>query len=216
MRMLAQNARVRPKPTWCPTRGPAVKELCFRRIHEQDGLADMHVQFNDAFANDFAQYAVSRADELEIASFNNDSAKVASILRSYKKQSQVMQTRLADEDGINVQSSTAEKQVVRRHFARALNGTETSLAAILDTERREAVENAAKYRSVIRQLESIPALQFVTTKNASSKPNKGNGESCLAADVDKCCPSALAQASHPLQVKSAIYLDRPLQWRGDS
>ena len=96
------------------------------------------------------------------------------------------------------------KQLVRRHFAGALNVSETSLAAILDTERCEAVTNAAKYRYVNRQIDSVPTLQFVTTRNASSKPTKGNGESCLAADVDKCWPSALAQASHPLQVKAAI------------
>ena len=125
-----------------------------------------------------------------------------------------MQSRLEDEDGISALSYTAGQIVVRKHFAKVLDGYETSMAAILTAERIEAVDIAIKYSSVDRQAESIPSLHLVTVKNASSKATKSNGESCLAADVDNFWPSALAQESRSLQVKTAVYIDRPLLWRG--
>ena len=71
-----------------------------------------------------------------------------------------------------------------------------------------------KYRDVVRQLNAIPSVQFVTSSLASAKAKQANAELRLAADVSKAWPEAMAAVTHPIHVKAAVRIDRPLHWRG--
>ena len=75
-------------------------------------------------------------------------------------------------------------------------------------------EASMKHKDVVRQLDSIPSVQFITASLASAKAKKANAESRLAADVSKAWPEAMAAITHPIHVKASVRIDRPLHWRG--
>ena len=119
-----------------------------------------------------------------------------------------------DEDGNNASSYTAERHVARKHFSIELDGHECALADLLALERSEAVTTAMQHAEVDRQIESVPSMQFVTTKLATAKATKAHAENGIAADVSKAWPEAMAAVTHPIHVKASIRIVRPLQWLG--
>ena len=100
LRQLASCAKLRHKPKWNHTRGPATKELCLRRVYERDVLCDLSIATERAIAADLAAQASRKANDLEKAALNNDSHGVNMILESYKKKSRDVRS-----DSLTMQAS---------------------------------------------------------------------------------------------------------------
>ena len=88
------------------------------------------------------------------------------------------------------------------------------MAGILREERAKAITIANKFGNVVRQINSVPTMQYTNSRNATAKGLKAHAESRLAANINQARPGAMATAFHPLLVNSAIKIDRPLHWRG--
>ena len=211
---MAKVAKVEYRPKWNHTRGPATKQLCMSRYDEHVQLKIMSKGVDVAIAKDFADHAVIKGKELVEAAINNDAHAISVILNSYKKAVPMFQERLINDDGNFAQSSTEERGIVENHFCRLLKGIHEALKAVLVRERQEAVQWAASHADVVRCIESIPALQEVTSRHASAKASKGIGEGCLGPDAHKCYPEAIGRLMHPVHVKSCVFISRPLQFRG--
>ena len=156
LRWFAACAKLRHKPKWNHTRGPATKELCLRRVYERDVLYDLSIETESAIAADLAAQASRKANELEKAALNNDSHGVSMILESYKKKQPRCQERLLNEDGDFASSYTEERTVVKNHFCGTLKGTHSSLKQVLDGERKSAIQAAVSVAKVVRQFECVP------------------------------------------------------------
>ena len=147
---------------------------------------------------------------LLVAVLNNDSRTTAFILKSFKEQHPRRQERIVDELWVPATSCTAEPKVVQEHFRGLLNGSHTSLKAILDKEGATVIDKAEQTATIVRGTADFPTGTFIVRRHAASKSGKGFSESLMAPEAHKTWPQELARLTHPMHTKSVAYISRPL------
>ena len=94
-----------------------------------------------------------------------------------------------------------------------LDGDQMPFAKLVTKERQHHDANISN-DMVARRSEVVPTMSDTSVAAAKSKPYKAISDDCLAGDLAKCAPIAMAKFRHALQVKASMGLRPPLQWRG--
>ena len=156
---------------------------------------------------DFLKLAASKSELLIDASLSNDSRLRASLLKQMKPWTPTRQIRLADQDGIPAFSYTQEQEIIQSRFASVLRGSTTTMADIIEKRRACHADNQDANNAVLKTLNAVPSMQFLQVKTATSKTRKALSDSRLGAEIRKLVPHAIAEAYHPVHVKSSLRID---------
>ena len=73
---------------------------------------------------------------------------------------------------------------------------------------------AVRSASIVKIVEAIPTKQYTVMRHAAAKAGAGVGEALVAPEVHKAWPLEMARLTHPIHVKSTVFISRPIQYRG--
>ena len=99
-------------------------------------------------------------------------------------------------------------------FQLTLESEEASFADLVDKDRAELVAHASQHAEVVRDIAVVPLLPDVTRKHALAKTLRGVVEGAVGDEAFKLVPKITAMLWHPLHVKVATRIHRPLTWNG--
>ena len=201
------------RPWWCKVRGPKIKKWCSRQVRYRHVLADLTRRIRKGVVDDLSVWILARTTSLEEAALENCSRALYRVLHQLQPSQAGKDYRLLNSEGIPASCDKEERLIVKDHFQAKLEGSDSSMLALVTADRNTAPVLAVEHASIIRSLDAVPDITFLINKNARAKFN-GLGETPIGGEVLRLAPRTMAHLAHPLHVQAAMQIRLPLQWLG--
>ena len=198
-------------PYWSSVRGPATKNLCIKQFTLRNLTIGLTSDIRKAAKADFQEWVAARSRDIEEAALENDTRVLHQLLRRLKPYDGGRDFRIANPDGDPTTSAIDELTVIRDSFMQKLEGTSSTMEAIIQQDRLQALPNALRDAAVERDIKSIPSMPFLISRYSKAKVN-GLGEVAIGGEVQKLVPRIYALLHHPLHTKVAFCIRLPVHW----
>ena len=110
-----------------------------RLVREQRNLSKL---VKSSCRSDFVTLCMGKCRDLEEAALECCSRKMYGLLRNLKAWAPRKQCRLLGDDGLPAGTDHEERNIVKKHFQMKLDGSDTTMQALIDDDRSTRVERA--------------------------------------------------------------------------
>jgi len=185
-----------------------------RLFHHRHTLINQAIALNtelkDSIASDKRTRLEGICDEIGEDLIDNKVQQAFQQIRSLQSYKPRPPSSLKNPDGSNVTTHLQERQVWFEHWQSTLEATPTTLERLIEQNAQTSQTNQFQCSDP----RAIPSLPSTVARFAHAKNNKAAGEDSIPGDLFKAAPMEMAKIFHPLEVKSTITGQQPLQWKG--
>lgn len=201
------------RPWWGSVRGPKTRAMCLKQLRLRNEYWRLSVLVKEACHEDFLKVCGDKCRQLEEATLECCTRAMYALLRGLRPWVPRRECRLMNDKGLPASSDFEERSIVKVHFQKKLEGSDTTLQILIDQERLQYADRAAESAAMDKSLDAIPTITYLVGRHACCKKN-GTGENRLGGEISKLLPRVMATIMHPLHCKAALFIRLPVQWLG--